>query len=340
VSRNDVSAAESVLTATRSAGGEGRAKAQASIEAKKGREYEVRINNYRQLTEAACQAGPGTIGVAWPDEHEVLLAVAEARQLGLAEFILVGDEQTIRGEAERNQVDLTGMTLLQEASPQAAAQRVMRLIADGEAEIAMKGRVETRLFLQAVLDKEFGLRTGRLLTHVAVFEIPDFPRLILVSDAGVVIEPTLEQKAEIVQNAIDVALKLGIEQPKVAILAANEMVNPKLPVSIDAASLAKMADRGQIRGGLVDGPLALDNAVSVEAARVKKIVGAVAGEADVLVTPNLEAGNMLAKSITYFARGIMIGVVVGAKAPLIVNSRSDSHAAKLMSIALSVLLTK
>ncbi len=175
---------------------------------------------------------------------------------------------------------------------------------------------------------------------MAVFEIPNYPKLIFVSDAGVVIAPTLEQKVEIVQNAIEVAHKIGIDKPKVAILGANEMVNPKLPVSLDAASLSKMADRGQIKGGFVDGPLALDNAVSVEAARIKGISSPVAGEADILITPDLESGNMLAKSITYFAGGCMIGVVVGAKAPLIVTSRSDDHRAKLMSIALSVLLAK
>jgi phosphate butyryltransferase len=193
--------------------------------------------------------------------------------------------------------------------------------------------------LQAVLEKGFGLRTGRLLTHVAVFEIPGFTRLILVSDAGVVIAPTLAQRVEITQNAIDVARRLGIEEPRVAILAANEMVNPKLPITMDAASLAKMADRGQIKGGLVDGPLALDNAISPEAAEIKGIHSRVAGEADVLITPDIDSGNLLVKAITYFARGEMAGVVVGAKAPLVLASRSDSHTAKLVSIALSVLLT-
>ncbi len=300
----------------------------------------MKITNYHELTEEALKAGPGTIGVAWPDEHEVLLAIAEANEMGLARFLLVGDVSKIRAQAETHQIDLAGMTLIDEPDPQSAALRVMRLIAAGEAGIAMKGRVETRVFLHSALDKEIGLRTGRLLSHVAVFEIPNYPRLIFVSDAGVVILPTLEQKVEIVQNAVEVAHKIGIEKPKVAILGANEMVNPKLPVSLDAASLSKMADRGQIKGALVDGPLALDNAVSVEAARIKGIVSPVAGEADILITPDLESGNMLAKSITYFAGGTMIGVVVGAKAPLIVTSRSDGHRAKLMSIALSVLLAK
>ncbi len=300
----------------------------------------MKISNYRELTDAALRAGPGNIGVAWPDEHEVLLAIAEASQMGLARFVLVGDVDKIKEVAEAHKIDLGGMTLIGEPDPQAAVARVMRLVSAGEAEVAMKGRVETRVFLHAALDEELGLRTGRLLSHVAVFEIPNYPRLIFVSDGGVVILPTLEQKVEIVQNAVDVAHKIGIDKPKVAILGANEMVNPKLPVSLDAASLSKMAERGQIKGALVDGPLALDNAVSVEAARIKGINSVVAGEADILITPDLESGNMMAKSITYFAGGCMIGVVVGAKAPLIVTSRSDDHRAKLMSIALSVLLAK
>lgn len=300
----------------------------------------MRVSNYQELIEEARRAGPRVIGVAWPDERDVLLAVTEATQSELARFVLVGDESNIKEQAESHGIDLTGMILLDEPDPRASALRVMRLISEGEAEIAMKGRVETRTFLQSVLEEEFGLRTGQLLSHVAVFEIPNFPRLLLISDAGVVIEPTLEQKAEIVQNAIDVAVKLGIEEPKVAVLAATEMVNAKLPVSLDAASLSKMADRGQIKGGLVDGPLAIDNAISAESARMKGISSPVTGEADILIMPDIESGNVLVKSITYFAQGCMAGVVVGAKAPLIVTSRSDSYEAKLMSIALGVLLVK
>ena len=280
------------------------------------------------------------IGFVWPVERKALLAAAEATRLELARFVLVGDASSIREQAESHEIDLTGMVLVDEPEPRASAMRVMRLVSEGEAEIAMKGCIETRVFLQSVLEKEFDLRTTRLLSHVAVFEIPNFPRLLLISDAGVVIAPTLEQKAEIVQNAIDVALKLGIVNPKVAILAANEMVNPKLPVSLDAASLSKMADRAQIRGGLVDGPLALDNAISPQSARIKGISSAVAGDADILITPDIESGNVLVKSIAYFAQGCMMGVVVGAKVPLVVTSRSDSSQARLGSIALSVLLSK
>jgi len=215
---------------------------------------------------------------------------------------------------------------------------VMELVGLGHAQIAMKGKIETGDFLRAALDKEVGLRVGRLLTHVGVFEIPGFDRLLFISDAGVVVAPTMEQKIEIVQNAIYVAQRLGVEEPKVAILAATEMVNPKIPTTLDAANLAKMADRGQIKGGIVDGPLALDNAISLESARIKGIKSEVAGCADILIAPDIEAGNMLAKALTYFAKARMAGIVVGGKSPLIVASRSDPHETKLVSMALGVLL--
>ncbi len=208
----------------------------------------------------------------------------------------------------------------------------------GHADLAMKGRVETGDFLRAALDREIGLRVGRLFSHIAVFEVPGFDHLLFVTDSGVVVAPTMEQKVEIVQNAIMVAQRLGVTEPKVAVLAATEMVNPKIPTTMDAANLAKMADRGQIQGGIVDGPLALDNAISSESAEVKGIRSPVAGCADILVAPDVEAGNMLAKAITYFAQGKMAGVVVGGKSPLIVASRSDPHETKLVSMALGVLL--
>jgi phosphate butyryltransferase len=218
------------------------------------------------------------------------------------------------------------------------AYKVMELVGQGKVQIAMKGKVETGDFLRAALNKDYGLRRGNLFTHVGVFEIPGMDRLILVSDAGVVVAPDMEQKFEIVRNAIEVAHALGVEVPKVAILAATEMVNPKIPATLDAANLSKMADRGQIRGGLVDGPLALDNAISPESVAVKGIQSQVAGHADILIPPDIEAGNVLAKAITYFANGKMAGVVVGAKSPMIVASRSDSHETKLVSMALGVLL--
>jgi phosphate butyryltransferase len=212
------------------------------------------------------------------------------------------------------------------------------LVARDEAHCAMKGRIFTADFLKAALDPSVGLRTAKLLTHVAVFDIPGFDRLVLLSDAGVLVAPTLEQKIHIVQNAVDVAIRLGVDTPRVAVLAAAEMVNPKIPSTMDAASLSKMADRGQIYGGVVDGPLALDNAISPESARIKGIKSEVAGYADILIAPDIEAGNVLAKAITYFAQGKMAGVVVGARCPLILPSRSDTREAKLISLALGVML--
>ncbi|MGC8838822.1 MAG: bifunctional enoyl-CoA hydratase/phosphate acetyltransferase [Anaerolineae bacterium] len=296
------------------------------------------ITSFAQLMEEAKKIGPKSVAIAAAHEAEVLLAASDAEQQGIAECILIGDRPSIVQIAGENGVDISRMMILHEPDPRLAARKAMELVSLGHAQLAMKGKVETGDFLRAALDKEVGLRMGRLLTHVAIFEIPGFDRLIFVSDAGVVVAPTIEQKVEIVRNAIEVAQALGIEQPKVAILAATEMVNPKIPNTLDAANLSKMAERGQIKGGIVDGPLALDNAISAESAEIKGIKSPVAGHADILILPDIEAGNVLAKAITYFARGRMAGVVVGARCPLIVASRSDPHETKLVSMALGVLL--
>ncbi len=296
------------------------------------------ITSFAQLMEEAKKIGPKSVAIAAAHEAEVLLAASDAERQGIAECILIGDRPSIVQIAGENGVDISRMMILHEPDPRLAARKAMELVGLGHAQLAMKGKVETGDFLRAALDKEVGLRMGRLLTHVAIFEIPGFDRLIFVSDAGVVVAPTIEQKVEIVRNAIEVAQALGIEQPKVAILAATEMVNPKIPNTLDAANLSKMAERGQIKGGIVDGPLALDNAISPESAAIKEIKSPVAGHADILILPDIEAGNVLAKAITYFARGRMAGVVVGARCPLIVASRSDPHETKLVSMALGVLL--
>jgi phosphate butyryltransferase len=250
----------------------------------------------------------------------------------------VGDAARIQEIADTEGFDISRMEVIDAPQPREAAWNVMKLVSEGRADIAMKGKVETSDFLRAALHKELALRTGRLFTHVAAFEIPEFDRLIFISDAGVVVAPDLEQKVEIVQNAIYVAHALDINLPRVAVLAATEVVNPKIPTTLDAANLSKMADRGQIKGGLVDGPLALDNAISPESARIKGIKSEVAGYADILIAPDIEAGNVLAKAITYFAQGKMAGVVVGARCPLILPSRSDTREAKLVSLALGVML--
>ncbi len=296
------------------------------------------ITTFAQLIEEARKVGPKTVAIAAAQEKEILLAAQDAETREMAECILVGDRAAITGIAQENSIDIRRMMIIHEPDPKQTARKVMELVRLGHAQMAMKGKIETGDFLRAALDKEIGLRMGRLLTHVGIYEIPSFSRLLFLSDAGVVVAPTMEQKIEIVQNAIYVAQRLGVEQPKVAILAATEMVNPKIPATIDAANLSKMADRGQIRGALIDGPLALDNAISLESAQIKGIKSAVAGRADILIPPDVEAANVLAKAITYFAKGSMAGVVVGGKSPIIVASRSDPHETKLVSMALGVLL--
>ena len=296
------------------------------------------ITTFAQLMEEARKVGPKTVAIAAAQEKEILLAAQDAEKQGLCECILVGDRATITEIAQEHSIEIRRMMIIHEPDPKLAARKVMELVGLGHAQIAMKGKIETGDFLRAALGKEAGLRVGRLLTHVGIFEIPGFDRLIFISDAGVVVAPTMEQKIEIVQNAIYVAQRLGVEQPKVAILAATEMVNPKIPTTLDAANLSKMADRGQIKGGLIDGPLALDNAISLESAQIKGIKSDVAGQADILIPPDVEAANVLAKAITYFAKGSMAGVVVGGKSPIIMASRSDPHETKLVSMALGVLL--
>jgi phosphate butyryltransferase len=296
------------------------------------------IRTFNELLETARAKGPKTVAVAAGHQSEVMLAGLDAEVAGLAEVILVGDGDRIRQIARDENFDISRMEVVDVPRDQEAAWQVMKLVSEGQADIAMKGRVETSDFLRAALSKELGLRTGKLFSHVAAFEIPEFDRLIFISDAGVIVAPNLEQKVEIVQNAILVAHAMEISLPRVAVLAATEVVNPKIPTTLDAANLSKMADRGQIKGGLVDGPLALDNAISPESARIKGIKSEVAGYADILIAPDIEAGNVLAKAITYFAQGKMAGVVVGARCPLILPSRSDTREAKLVSLALGVIL--
>jgi phosphate butyryltransferase len=296
------------------------------------------ITNFGDLLATARANGPKAIVAAGAQQDSTLEAVAAAKEKGIARPILVGDEPKILEVASACGVDVSTMLIIHEPDIGRAARRAMMLVAEGQAQIAMKGQVSTAIFMRAALDRELGLRTGTLLSHVAVFDMKDLGRLILISDAGVNIAPNLEQKAEIVRNAIDVAHKLGIAQPRVAVLASTETVNPRIPANVEAAALSKMADRGQITGALVDGPLALDNAISPEAAKDKDITSSVAGRADILILPDIEAGNVLVKAIVYFVRHPMAGVVVGAKAPLILPSRSDTFESKLSSLALGVVM--
>jgi phosphate butyryltransferase len=209
-----------------------------------------------------------------------------------------------------------------------------------QVDLLMNGRAQPVEVLKAALDSKTGLRIGKQLSDISIFEIPGFNRLILISDVAIIVTPTLTQKIAIVQNAIDTAIDLGIKLPKVAVLAATEMVNPEMRANMDAANLSKMAERGQIRGGIVDGPLAMDNAISPKAAAMKGIQSSVAGYADILITPDVESGNILAKAISYFAKGRMAAVVVGGKCPIVMPSRSDPPEQKLLSLALGIYLVR
>jgi len=298
------------------------------------------IRNFAQLIEAALARAPKRVAIVGAGQRQTLHAVRMARGMGLAHCILIDDPARLRSVAEEQGVDLTGAEIIPEGDMIEAAYKAVAMIHSEEADLVMNGRAQPVELMRAALDKEKGLRIGRVISDVSIFEIPDFDRLIFVSDVAIVVTPTLAQKVAIVQNAIDTAIELGVEQPKVAILAATEMVNPEMPANMDAANLSKMAERGQIRGGLVDGPLALDNAISPKAAEMKGIKSQVAGHADILITPDVESGNILAKAIAYFAKGHMAGIVVGAKCPIVMPSRSDPPEQKLMSLALGVYLSK
>jgi phosphate butyryltransferase len=298
------------------------------------------IRNFAQLLEAALARAPKRVAIVGGGQRQTLHAARLARGMGLAHCILFDDPARLNFIAEEQGVDLAGMEVIEERDMIQAAYRAVEMIHTEEADLVMNGRALPVELMKAALDRDKGLRIGKVITDVSVFEIPDFDRLIMVSDVAIVVSPNLAQKVAIVQNAIDTAIELGVKEPKVAVLAATEMVNPEMPANMDAANLSKMAERGQIRGGLVDGPLALDNAISLKAAEMKDIDSRVAGSADILITPDVESGNILAKALSYFAKGHMAGVVVGAKCPIVMPSRSDPPEQKLLSLALGVYLSK
>jgi len=298
------------------------------------------IQNFAQLLERALQHAPKRVAIIGAGQRQTLHAVRMAQGMGLAECILFDEPQRLEFVAQEQGIDLTGLKIVDEGDMVRAAYKAVEMIHADKADILMNGRALPVEMMEAALDREKGLRIGKLLTDVSIFEIPDFDRLIFVSDVAMIVTPTLAQKVAIVQNAIDTAIELGVERPRVAILAASEMVNPEMPANMDAANLSKMAERGQIRGGIVDGPLAIDNAISLKAAQMKGIRSEVAGRADILITPDLESGNILAKAISYFAQGHMAGVVVGAKCPIVMPSRSDPPEQKMLSMALGIYLSK
>ena len=298
------------------------------------------IRNFAQLIEAAMTRAPRRVAIVGGAQKQTLRAVRTATAMGLAHAILIDDADRLRAVAQEEGIVLDGVTIVQEDDMIEAAYRAVAMIHAEEADLVMNGRALPVELMKAALDRDLGLRIGKVISDVSIFEIPDFDRLLLLSDVAIVVSPNLAQKVAIVQNAIDTAIELGIEKPKVAILAATEMVNPEMPANMDAANLSKMAERGQIRGGIVDGPLALDNAISLKAAQMKGITSQVAGYADILITPDVESGNILAKALSYFAHSHMAGVVVGAKCPIVMPSRSDPPEQKLMSLALGVYLCR
>ncbi|WP_370230023.1 bifunctional enoyl-CoA hydratase/phosphate acetyltransferase [Salipiger bermudensis] len=296
-----------------------------------------RHRHFEKLLKRAEPLAALKTAVVCPEEPNSLGGALKARDHTLIEPILIGDTDKIAEVASAMGVTLDGVEILHEPLHRNAARKAVELVHEGRAEAIMKGHLHTDMLLRPILDKQTGLRMGRRFTHIFVMDVPGQPHPLLVSDAAINIAPDLKTKVDITQNAIDLAISLGIEQPKVGVLSATETVNPDIPSSIDAALLSKMADRGQITGGLVDGPLAMDNAVDIAAARTKGITSDVAGQAEILVVPNLDAGNMLAKQLTYISHAEAAGLVLGARVPIILNSRSDDDMSRLASCAVAAL---
>jgi phosphate butyryltransferase len=297
-----------------------------------------RHDRFRALLAAAVGHGALPTAVAHPCDAAAIGAVAEASQAGLIVPILVGPRAKILAAAAIAGVDISGFRLVDAPHSDGAAAAAVQLVKTGDAALLMKGSLHTDELLRAVLAPDGNLRTARRLSHVYIMDVPSYPRPLLITDAAVNIAPDLDQKRDIIQNAIDLAHIMGIATPRVAVLSAVETVNPKLRSTLDAAALCKMADRGQITGGLVDGPLAFDNAVSPAAAAEKGIVSPVAGKADILVVPDLEAGNMLAKQLSFLAGADAAGVVLGARVPIILTSRADAPRTRLASCAVATLI--
>ena len=280
------------------------------------------------------------VAVAVAQDEPVLEAVKAAKERGIADAILVGDTEKIKAIAHGIDMDLNDFEILHEEDVNKAALLAVQLVSSGSADMVMKGLVDTATFLRSVLNKEVGLRTGKLMSHVAVFEIEGIDRLILLTDAAFTTYPDLKAKTQIINNSVMVAKACGIDMPKVAPVCAVEVVNPDMPATVDAALLSKMSDRGQIKGCIVDGPLALDNALSEEAAHHKGITGPVAGKADILLLPNIDVANVMYKTLTYTSKTKNGGILVGTSAPVILTSRADSFETKINSIALAAVVAE
>ena len=292
---------------------------------------------YNRLIAAAKNVPPLATAVAHPCDETSLRGALEAAEAGLISPILVGPKNKIEGVAQTSSLDLAEAEIVDAPHSHAAAEKAVELVRTGKAELLMKGSLHTDELLAEVVKRETGIRTGRRISHVFLMDVPTYHKVLIVTDAAINIAPALEDKVDICRNAIDLAIALGVKKPKVAILAAVETVTSKMPSTIDAAALCKMADRGQITGGVLDGPLAFDNAISKDAARVKGIHSEVAGDPDILLVPDLEAGNMLAKQLSFLANADSAGLVLGARVPIILTSRADSVRSKIASCAVAVL---
>ncbi|QAT41331.1 phosphate butyryltransferase [Clostridium sp. JN-9] len=298
------------------------------------------IKSFNELLKKASEQPMKKVAVAVAEDRPVLEAVKDANERGIANAILVGNVDKIKAVAKEINMDLSKFELVDVKDMKKAALKAVELVSTGKADIVMKGLVDTANFLRAVLNKEVGLRTGKLMSHVAVFEISKFDRLIFLTDVAFNMYPELKDKVDIINNAVSVAHAVGIEMPKVAPICAVEVVNPAMQPTLDAAALSKMSDRGQIKGCIVDGPLALDNALSEQAAAHKKVTGPVAGKADILLLPNIDSGNIMYKTLTYASDSKNGGILVGTAAPVVLTSRNDSHETKMNSIAMAALVAE
>jgi phosphotransacetylase len=292
---------------------------------------------YESLLARCASFEPIPTAVAHPCEATALSGAYEAAEKGLIVPILVGPAEKIAATAKSAKIDLNKVRIVDTPHSEGSAAKAVELVRGGEAELLMKGSLHTDELMAAVVSRDRGLRTSRRISHVFVMDIPTYHKVLVITDGAINIAPTLEDKADICQNAIDLAVSLDLERPKVAILAAVETVTSKMPATIDAASLCKMAERGQIKNAILDGPLAFDNAISKDAARTKGIHSEVAGDPDILLAPDLEAGNILAKQLTFLANADSAGLVLGARVPIILTSRADSVRARIASCAVAML---
>jgi phosphate acetyltransferase len=294
-------------------------------------------SKYERLIARARQSAPPETVVAYPCEETALRGPLEAAEAGIIKPILVGPAAVISELARKHHLKLDGCEIVDVREPEAAAARAVALIHEGKGELLMKGSLHTDELMREVTSSKTGLRTARRISHVFIMDVPHHPETLFITDAAINIFPDLEVKRDIVQNAVDLFTEVGLGRPRVAILSAVETVTTKIPSTIEAAALCKMAERGQITGAVLDGPLAFDNAISVKAAKIKGIASEVAGRAQILVVPDLEAGNMLAKNLSFLARADSAGVVLGARVPIILTSRADSVRARMASCAAAAL---